>query len=497
MHQTSYPNTDTKQNFRFEHLATAESSKVHTFSILLMVSLASVAVFSGLALLAPCYPTRFCPFMLSAFFLSSSVGFGVLYHHTFYAAKPLQIGAQDTDTTSYILPQSQLIMQVHETSETIPSDAWKALVPENNTFLSLPYLHALEQAPPDGMTPRYVMLYQAQQPVAAVYAQLLTLSPGEQGNDVDASLLFKVMQPLQNFPYVSKEPAPVRLLLNGNALLSGEHGFAHDASLAPQKAFAALAEAMQQLQKHERRQSGPIALIAAKDFSCTHTPQAATLQEHGYHQLTAEPAMIVHLREEWNTMQDYADAMSSKYRKRLRSARKKGKALERHDLSVTDLQERLPAIEQLFEAVLDEAGFRLACLRPSSFVQLKQALGEDFRVRAYDLDGQMVGFAVTVLGPDEVDGHLVGIDYNVNQSHAVYQNMLYDFVETGILEGKQSVHLGRTALEIKSTIGAEPEELQFYIRHTNPVANQVLKPFVSLVPEKEWTQRRPFKDQTS
>ena len=54
--------------------------------------------------------------------------------------------------------------------------------------------------------------------------------------------------------------------------------------------------------------------------------------------------------------------------------------------------------------------------------------------------------------------------------------------------------LGRTASEIKSTIGAEAVELKCYIRHHNPLSNRIIKPFVEYLKPAAWIPRNPFKE---
>jgi hypothetical protein len=50
----------------------------------------------------------------------------------------------------------------------------------------------------------------------------------------------------------------------------------------------------------------------------------------------------------------------------------------------------------------------------------------------------------------------------------LYLNMLYDMTYS-INKGFKEIIFARTALEIKSSVGARP--IQMYIGHTNPVVN--------------------------
>ena len=80
------------------------------------------------------------------------------------------------------------------------------------------------------------------------------------------------------------------------------------------------------------------------------------------------------------------------------------------------------------------------------------------------------------------------------QEKQIYLNMLLDMVKFAIEEQFSRVIFGRTALEIKSTIGAEPVEIYGLIKHNNFLINLFMKKiFPSLSPQTEWIQRKPFK----
>ena len=52
----------------------------------------------------------------------------------------------------------------------------------------------------------------------------------------------------------------------------------------------------------------------------------------------------------------------------------------------------------------------------------------------------------------------------------------------------------RTAMEIKSSVGAKPEPMHMYLKLTNSFANALLKQvFMFMIPSQEWEERHPFK----
>jgi hypothetical protein len=66
--------------------------------------------------------------------------------------------------------------------------------------------------------------------------------------------------------------------------------------------------------------------------------------------------------------------------------------------------------------------------------------------------------------------------------------------EFGIENGFNKIIFGRTALEIKSSIGAEPIQMSGFIEHKNSLINKFISLiFHKLEPKLIWQQRHPFK----
>jgi hypothetical protein len=76
----------------------------------------------------------------------------------------------------------------------------------------------------------------------------------------------------------------------------------------------------------------------------------------------------------------------------------------------------------------------------------------------------------------------------------LYLNMLYNMTKFGIENQFEKILFGRTALEIKSSIGAAPILMSGFIYHNNKFINRFIdKIFPKLEPPLVWQQRHPFK----
>jgi hypothetical protein len=168
--------------------------------------------------------------------------------------------------------------------------------------------------------------------------------------------------------------------------------------------------------------------------------------------------------------------------------------MERRIFSVEDIEMNEKEIAHLYKNVHLKAKFRLATLPANYFLEMKKELQEDFIFTAYYFENKLAGFRTSFVLEKTIEAHFIGIDYDLNKQLELYQNILYDYVKEAILMRTEQLFLGRTASEIKSTIGAEAVELKCYIRHHNPLSNRIIKPFVDYLRPAAWIPRNPFKE---
>jgi hypothetical protein len=353
--------------------------------------------------------------------------------------------------------------------------------PENN-FLGAAYLSALENALPKNTTCYYLLAFEKNEAVAGFLIQQMAFNTresvkaireanGSGWNDRIKRLLSKV----GNF----------NALVMGNLLLTGQHGYW--TSLSNTK-FEPLFLHSLRLFDQLASQLG-IGAVMVKDFFQRET----TLEKSGYHPLNFQPAMLMELPESWKTFDDYVEAMSSKYRVRTRRAFKKGQKIEYRPLDVQEIELRKEALYQLYIQVLESADFNAITAHPDYFWQLKKQLGEDFSLVGCFCDQQLCGFFTTIRNHQEMECHFIGLDSAANREHQIYLNMLYQMVKRGIHLGVRQISFARTALEIKSSIGAVAHTPYSYLRHRNPILNTILPIVVRFMePREEWTPRHPF-----
>jgi hypothetical protein len=106
----------------------------------------------------------------------------------------------------------------------------------------------------------------------------------------------------------------------------------------------------------------------------------------------------------------------------------------------------------------------------------------------------LIGFYTLILNNDVLETYFLGYDEEHQYPNQMYLNMLYDMSEFAIVNNFSSIVYARTAMEIKSSVGAEPRKMNVYLKHTNPFMNASLKRIFKLMnPTQQWEERHPFK----
>jgi predicted N-acyltransferase len=382
---------------------------------------------------------------------------------------------------------SQLGISIFDSIHYVPSEEWNKIIPESRGLMRHPYLAAIENSSAEKEQSRYVLIYKDKKPVAASIFHIVVIT-GEDYRSSDSGKL-KVGK-LKN---KIKDKAKVRVLVCGHTHLSGDHGFIYSPDITYKEAYHALADAGYQIRRSEKLR-GKISLQLIKDFYEGEFKTSSYLSVFKYRQFKVDPNMILKIRPDWKSFDDYLNAMNNKYKKKALSVIKKGAELKRKSLTAEEIQTESDKIQKLYLNVADKAKVRINHFDVSYLLQLKLNLKEEFDLLAYYLNDEMVGFSTMIYWGNNCEAHAIGINYDYNNQYGIYQNILYDDVKVAIERKKSALIFGRTAMEMKSNIGAEPSEMYCYVRHSGPLLNRALKPVFNYIKQTEWTQRNPFKD---
>lgn len=418
-----------------------------------------------------CYPRHITQYLIS------NLGFGTSVK-----------SAQDAQVKSLSKDYS---FEIYRDVRDLPS-SWSELVQNRNSFLKTPFLTALQESPPTGLENRYIILKLDSRIVGIVLVQLIDYRL----KDTLKNLAEEELQTWSDrLKFRLSSVLNFRLLVIGNLLLSGEHAFLFNETLLSREQgvdliLRSLPHIRQQIEQADgQRISG----VMIKDLE---SPLTANQRKGLMYQVTFQPNMSMKLAQGWNSKEDYLADLQSKYRVRARRASKKAKGVKIREWSLAEIESERKTLHELYRAIADKATFNMLHLEADYLPALKRELGEAFRFFGYEnQNGELIGFCTLIQNGEAYDAHFLGLEETANKQHQLYLNMLFDMLEKAIEKPEiKSIVFGRTALEIKSSIGARPKEMYCYIKHFNPVFNLVIGWLIRRYdPVEEWQARHPFK----
>jgi hypothetical protein len=383
-----------------------------------------------------------------------------------------------------------------EEISAIPKDDWDRAIKDHNVFLSYSYLSLIHQQKTDSFRFRYVLVYNLKKPIGVIYFQINDFSASLFGELIAhqiSELQSKRASVFQKYIQHNEHETIMRLVTCGNNFISGEHGFYLD--VIGKKNKFKIVESVIDCVSREEKLRGKISAVLVKDFYEEGFGDKDCWYCTKFIHFNVEPNMIVDLPKGLSSLNDYIATFSKKYRNRAKHILKASAGLTKKRLSAEEVIAQNEVIYELYSQVFNHAKFKLAHLSKDYFKDVVKANTGLFYLDAWFKDEQMVSFASGFYLSGEIEAHYVGFDYELNKEYDLYQTILYSYIEEAIATQKQRINLGRTASEIKSTVGAKAHELICYIKPQNTVSKLILKPFMQFLQPTDWVPRNPFKEE--
>ena len=373
--------------------------------------------------------------------------------------------------------------------DDISEEIWQSLNCENNIYFQRDFLKSIEKNHPNIIFSYIVLLDKNNHPEAFASLQIVSFYMNDLKKDFELFLtkIKAIGRKLRLIP----NKKPLKLLISGNTFVSGEHGVFIKDNKDKQLIIKKLAKAILHFVNSNSKLK--IDAFLLKDFVNESLFITDELKGFNYHPFSVEPNMQLQLSNNWQNFDDYLAAMKTKFRVKARKAFKQSANIKIEQVTLKNIDEQLPEMEMLYKKVAQNADFNLSSFNLNSYKDLKQYLNEKYILKTYWLDGKIVGFISGLVNKNELDAHFVGIDYQLNRQYAIYQRMLYDYIETAIDLQLKTVNFGRTASEIKSSVGAVPQDLTMYLRHKKSLTNKILKLFLQKIQPTPFKQKLPFK----
>ena len=383
-----------------------------------------------------------------------------------------------------------IYFKIFDNVNDLPSE-WNGLV-NHDIFLQSSYLKALELSSPKNISWFYLGIFNDDRLVGVAIVQRVELYLEDIfRNYKDSCFRQKVKH------FVSKF-LKGNMLVVGNLMHTGQHGIFFNSEVITQSEFLEQVYSgfkdLKNLirEKHSKR----IRIVMFKDYFVDDNIHSETqfFAAHELHKISVQPNMIMDVRPDWDHFNSYLLDLNTKYRQRFKAARKKAASILKVELDLNKVEASSERLYELYKTVSDNAKINTFILPKGHFTALKKCLNEGFKVFGYYLDGKLIGFYTLILNDGVLETYFLGYDETYQYQNQLYLNMLYDMADFAIEHKFSSIVYARTAMEIKSSVGAKPKKMNVYLKHTNAFMNYSLQRIFKLMnPAQDWEERHPFK----
>ncbi|HEX4330378.1 MAG TPA: GNAT family N-acetyltransferase [Burkholderiales bacterium] len=378
---------------------------------------------------------------------------------------------------------------------------WDAVTRDAGFFFERSYLRVLESAGPENLTPRYALIYRNGTPVAVLNMQLVRIEAARMRKEPAALQQAASRNPAKRLMRHLGKPAAAtlgervrqRVLVCGNLLSYGFHAAAFAAGTPPETVWPAIAEVLYRVRRAEKL-SGQTNFVLIKDLTAPELKSSRILEKFSFHAVQTEPNMMLELNPAWKNHEGYLAGMASKYRSAVKNQILK--PIEEAGCTlvvVKDVGAVAARLQALYLEVHQNAGLRPVTLPEAYWPALAAAAGNRLRVIALMQGDAMLGFIGCLKDGNTGVAYHIGFDRAASAGLPIYLRLLHAAIEHLIAMGAARVSLGRTALEPKARLGAKPQPMSVWMRHQQPLINQVTRRLLGFAQHDEAPEVSPFK----
>lgn len=380
---------------------------------------------------------------------------------------------------------NNLQLRIYSSLTEINEHSWNSINSTIPFYQTHAFLSMIQNIQPT-LQFRYVLVFKNEQLVAALYFQLLDFSFK---NLVNYSSENQQQQGVKTAvkKYISKKDT--KLLNLGNVFFTGDNGIIANNDAEIIELLPDFFDAVSATFTNKKPTASLLANIYIKDED-----KCIRFCEHAFHPFITEPDMFMQVDENWHSIADYMQSLSSKYRVRTKKILSTSSSIIRKEFTQEEICIYKNEIYALYNNVVNNVAFNMAMLDIDFFENAKKLYNDKCVISGYFLNDILVGFSCLFhVETATLHVHYIGLNYDVNKEYKLYNRMLLDFVEFAIQHQIKNIHFGRTATEIKTTIGAKPTPLRAYLKMHNRLFNMALPSFLKRIKPPEYEVRNPFK----
>lgn len=205
---------------------------------------------------------------------------------------------------------------------------------------------------------------------------------------------------------------------------------------------------------------------------------------------------IARMELPWNSFDAYLGSLKSNAFREVKRHQNRLNAPEIQTGIIEDFGEHAETLYALWSQVNERGSYSHETLSVRYFREVNCNMDKDSYIHVIRKAGEIVAFALCMIGEDELISLYVGIDYQWNEKYHLYFNLHFLAIEEAIRLGKSRINFGITSYDFKTLIGCELKTVIYLLKHVRyPAATGTL---VSMLEESiEYPQNvhRPFKNQ--
>lgn len=381
---------------------------------------------------------------------------------------------------------------VHESMQSVREDIWRH-------WTSVPFglayrqLRANEQILSSQVRFWVVIFWDDDIPVGIAQFQLFRLDARSFAGAAQQQGIFDRLEgKLKELLHRSVGLSKIWVLLCGDLYTTAPHAFWFLPEISMDRRWIYLMTAFRRVRQWVSDWVSP-ELMVIKDFSEGMLPSVDHLDDSGFHRISTDPNMVLDIAPHWRSLGDYMEALNSHYRRQAATVIATSSGVRCEFLSREAAIHHSARLDALHEQVYEKAVIRYSAVPTGYFKLMASQMTDLFGLRGYFYNGILVGFVSYFWDADSMQCQYLGMDYSVKNQVPLYQLMLYDVLDVAIQKGVKRIEYGRTASEIKASLGAHPVPTFAMVKHRNVIKDQLIDLFVALMHAVEFKERHVYK----
>lgn len=388
---------------------------------------------------------------------------------------------------SYELSESYTF-KVYEKAAELVHTPWASIC-KHDPFYQIDYLQEIEDSCYPDLVPFYIIAYHNGLPLLALNfqkvlfkgSQLLSFTVESEKKSFVGSISSRI------FSFISNQ-LEIPMVVLGNLLQTSHCGIIFKEEYIDAKIKMQLVQkACDVVLKHTRSNTLLITNIYENELNC--------LQDipRSYNKFYSEPDMHLKIDPAWLLFEDYLQSLSSKYRVRAKKVFAESKEVLMRQLTLDEIKHHEAKIFELNRQVMQRSKFSLGDIHQNYFTEMASYFKMDFIMNGYFYQDELIAFSCMIKDGKTLNSHFIGMNYDFLLSNKIYNRILFDNLSTAIKMQSSTLKYGRTATEIKSTIGALPLQMVNYLRNNNIFVNYLITRGLKYMKAPQYVIRHPFK----